>query len=250
MCVRLAQTAEPARGFHALFKCCEATVCAAAAAAAVDDVPVEKIAVWKRPPEGVGHAWEGMTLKKAPTFLIRRDTPLIKALSHACYVIAGEVAEAVLDPHEYRAGTALDEVLFSQRIAGALADRAKMEAEKLWEEIRKRSWQIIVHNKSAARELISRLDRTETLQRKALTNVLDKIGYVAGVSDAVNFCRQFTGRGPNTSCTPPEVTSSQEADVVRSSWRCRGHFQADRAAGTHTQHARLIETEIRRVESN
>jgi hypothetical protein len=40
------------------------------------------------------------------------------------------------------------------------------------------------------------------------------IGYVAGVSDAVNFSRQFTGQGPNTSCTPPGVTSFQEADVV------------------------------------
>jgi Rap1a immunity proteins len=38
------------------------------------------------------------------------------------------------------------------------------------------------------------------------------IGYVAGVSDAVNFSRQFTGQGSNTSCTPPGVTSSQEAD--------------------------------------
>ncbi len=97
-----------------------------------DDVPVEKIAVWKGPREGAGHAWAGMTQKKAPTFLIGPDTPLIKALSHACYVIAGEVAEMVLDPHEYRAGTALDEVLFSQRIAWALADRVKMEPEKLW----------------------------------------------------------------------------------------------------------------------
>jgi hypothetical protein len=42
------------------------------------------------------------------------------------------------------------------------------------------------------------------------------IGYVAGVSDAVNFSRQFTGQGPNTSCTPPGVTSFQEADVVLS----------------------------------
>jgi hypothetical protein len=40
------------------------------------------------------------------------------------------------------------------------------------------------------------------------------IGYVAGVSDAVNFSRQFTGQGSNTSCSPPGVTSSQEADVV------------------------------------
>jgi hypothetical protein len=29
LCVRLAQAAEPARGFHALFKCCEAAICAA-----------------------------------------------------------------------------------------------------------------------------------------------------------------------------------------------------------------------------
>jgi hypothetical protein len=33
------------------------------------------------------------------------------------------------------------------------------------------------------------------------------IGYVAGVSDAVNFSRQFTGQGPNTSCTPSGVTT-------------------------------------------
>jgi Rap1a immunity proteins len=42
------------------------------------------------------------------------------------------------------------------------------------------------------------------------------IGFVAGVSDAVNFSRQFTGKGTNTSCTPPGVTMSQEADVVLS----------------------------------
>jgi hypothetical protein len=40
------------------------------------------------------------------------------------------------------------------------------------------------------------------------------IGFVAGVSDAVNFSRQFTGQGSNTSCTPPGVTIGQEADVV------------------------------------
>jgi hypothetical protein len=42
------------------------------------------------------------------------------------------------------------------------------------------------------------------------------IGFVVGVSDAVNFSRQFTGKGTNTSCTPPGVTMSQEADVVLS----------------------------------
>jgi hypothetical protein len=40
------------------------------------------------------------------------------------------------------------------------------------------------------------------------------IGYIAGVSDAVNFSRQFTGQGSNTSCTPPGVTNIQETDVV------------------------------------
>ena len=40
------------------------------------------------------------------------------------------------------------------------------------------------------------------------------IGFVAGVSDAVNFSRQFTGQGSNTSCTPPGITISQEADMV------------------------------------
>ena len=42
------------------------------------------------------------------------------------------------------------------------------------------------------------------------------IGFVAGISDAVNFSRQFTGKGPNTSCTPSEVTIPQLADVVLS----------------------------------
>jgi len=42
------------------------------------------------------------------------------------------------------------------------------------------------------------------------------IGFVTGVSDAVNFSRQFTGQGPNTSCTPPGVTMGQEADLVLS----------------------------------
>jgi hypothetical protein len=40
------------------------------------------------------------------------------------------------------------------------------------------------------------------------------LGYVAGVSDAANFSRQFTGQGSNTNCTPPGVTIAQEADVV------------------------------------
>jgi hypothetical protein len=35
----LAQAAEPARGFHALFKCCEATVCTPAHPAAVNRAP-------------------------------------------------------------------------------------------------------------------------------------------------------------------------------------------------------------------
>jgi hypothetical protein len=102
-------------------------------------------------------------------------TPIITALSHACFVIAGEVGEKVLDPDEYRAGTALDEVLFSQRIASALANRVKMEEEDLWQEIRRRSWQIIAHNGPVARELIARLERTETLQRRALTTPLEGV---------------------------------------------------------------------------
>ena len=40
------------------------------------------------------------------------------------------------------------------------------------------------------------------------------IGYVAAVSDALNFSRQLTGQGSNTSCTPPGITIVQEADVV------------------------------------
>jgi hypothetical protein len=40
------------------------------------------------------------------------------------------------------------------------------------------------------------------------------LGFVTGVSDAVNFSRQLTGQGSNTSCTPPEVTIVQEADAV------------------------------------
>ena len=40
------------------------------------------------------------------------------------------------------------------------------------------------------------------------------LGYVAGVSDAANFSRQFTGQGSNTSCTPPRITIAQQAEVV------------------------------------
>jgi len=40
------------------------------------------------------------------------------------------------------------------------------------------------------------------------------LGYVAGISDAANFSRQFTSQSSNTSCTPPGVTTAQEADAV------------------------------------
>jgi hypothetical protein len=40
------------------------------------------------------------------------------------------------------------------------------------------------------------------------------LGYIAGVSDAANFSREFTGQGSNTNCTPPGVTIAQEADAV------------------------------------
>jgi hypothetical protein len=40
------------------------------------------------------------------------------------------------------------------------------------------------------------------------------IGYVAGISDALNFSRQFTRQDSNTNCMPPGVTIVQEADVV------------------------------------
>jgi hypothetical protein len=139
-----------------------------------DGIPVEKIAVWKRAGASE-HTWEGLTTKKARTFFIDPDTPIITALSHACFVIAGEVGEKVLDPDTYRAGTALDEVLFSQRIAYALANRVKMTEENLWQEIRKRSWQIIAYNEPVAQELIGRLDRTESLQRRALTTPLERV---------------------------------------------------------------------------
>ena len=56
------------------------------------------------------------------------------------------------------------------------------------------------------------------------------IGYIAGVSDAVNFSRQFTGKGTNTSCMPPGVTMGQEADVVLS-YLNRNPDKRDLAAG-------------------
>lgn len=160
-----------------------------------DDVQVEKIAVWKAPGGGE-YEWAGVTTKKGRSFFIGPDTPIAKALSHACFVIAGEVGEAILAPNEYRAGTALDEVIYTQRIVYALAHRVKMEEADLWEQIRKRSWNIISQNEAVGRKLISRLDRTETLQRRALTDALDRVRQIPDDWQWLPSGQQLTGRGP------------------------------------------------------
>ena len=70
------------------------------------------------------------------------------------------------------------------------------------------------------------------------------IGFVAGVSDAVNFSRQFTGQGSNTSCTPPGVTIGQEADVVLS-YLNRNPDKRDRAAAALVVASMLTRRSIR-----
>jgi Rap1a immunity proteins len=40
------------------------------------------------------------------------------------------------------------------------------------------------------------------------------LGYVAGISDALNFSRQLPAQRPNTNCTPPGVTIARVAHAV------------------------------------
>jgi hypothetical protein len=98
--------------------------------------------------------------------------------------------------------------LVLQRIASALANRVKMEQKDLWQEIRKRSWQIIAHNGPVARELIARLERTETLQRRALTTPLEGVQKFQMIGDG---CR----RVPSTCAT--EIRHLVDSPVMKMS---------------------------------
>jgi hypothetical protein len=104
------------------------------------------------------------------------DFQIRDALTRACIIIAGEVAEAILDPEGHRKGSSIDEVALSQRIALGYAEVLKIELKGLWQAVRSRAAHIICHNKTLAQELIARLGRTQSLRNRALHDVLCQAG--------------------------------------------------------------------------
>jgi hypothetical protein len=144
-----------------------------------DGIEVECVAIWHgtHPMTGIP-AWCGGTFERKRRWKLGPQSPLDDVLKRAGFMIAGEAGEAVLDPDGYRRGSSLDEVVGSQALVAAYAPPAAAEArggETLWRKVRARSAAIIYYNKAVARDLIERLDRTQTVRGRALKEILARV---------------------------------------------------------------------------
>ena len=137
-----------------------------------DGLKITSITVWRH--KTLDRAWLGITNERR-RWSITPTTPIREALTRACFIIAGEAGEVVLDPDGYRKGSSIDEVALSQRIVLGYARILGDEPERLWNAVRSRAAHIIGHNKHLAQELIARLDRTQTLRNRAMHDVLSQV---------------------------------------------------------------------------
>jgi hypothetical protein len=116
-------------------------------------------------------------------FNIGPDTSIEVVLTQICKIISGCVGEFVLDPDGVREASSLDEVVISQVMANNLTLKIKhRNGREIWDACWRRTAHVIKKNETEARELLTKLAKTETLRRTPLAQSLAKVRQVPGAS--------------------------------------------------------------------
>jgi hypothetical protein len=150
--------------------------------AAHDGICVERVRVFTQQAFGQV-AWVGWTDSSDPRCLIGPDTAPELILKRACSLIAGVVAEAVLDRGGYRDGSSLDEVVVAQLLIGQLTLREEynnIDPPRLWDACWGRTAALLKHNEAPARDLMRKLDLTQTVRGSPLAKVMAQVQHLPG----------------------------------------------------------------------
>jgi hypothetical protein len=127
---------------------------------------------------GVEHAWGGVVhCHDAKPWTITRDTPAIE-LRHRIYrLIAGAVAEFVLDPDNVRSGSSLDERVVGQMICADLHQRERRggHPSETWGECWDWVRAAIELNADIGRQLGEKLDALQRMKGKPLDAILRRV---------------------------------------------------------------------------
>jgi hypothetical protein len=150
--------------------------------AAHDGIRVERVRVFSR--DVFGHvAWGGWTYSCEGRGAFGPDSSPELVVRKVCTLIAGVVAEGVLDPAGYRDGSSIDEVVVAQVLIDQLAQRAEYSnivPRRLWGACWGRTVALIKHNETPARELMRKLDLTQTVRGKPLAQVMAQVQQLPG----------------------------------------------------------------------
>src|SRR5262249_13847606 len=92
-------------------------------------------------------------------------------LAQISIVIAGAVAEVVLDPAGCRAGFSIDEIIVGQLFCNQLGARLGIPGEKRWGICWWRTASVLEHNERTPRALMQKLDAAGIVRRKKLTGL-------------------------------------------------------------------------------
>jgi hypothetical protein len=163
------------------FECPRSAVLAHEASHAIvaphDGDKVKNIRIWNHQTFGRTY-WVGETVRKGKRFAIAAATPPSFVLTQVCFLIAGIVGEAVLDPAEYREGSSVDEVVVAQLLIANLTtldDFKHVDPVQWWQACWRRTSSVIIHNEVAARDLITKLSKTKTIRGTPLESALSTV---------------------------------------------------------------------------
>jgi hypothetical protein len=151
-----------------------------------DGVPLVSVDISRRVVEG-RTAWGGFTkwAQPIPVDLVLADPatdPVRNILLRISSLIAGNVAEHILDPAGVREGSSLDEVCVSQVLAQALTHRPEfqdVQPKAIWDACWRRTAMIIHGNKKLAAAIIAPLCTTGIVKRKRLAKLTAKVRRLA-----------------------------------------------------------------------
>jgi hypothetical protein len=141
-----------------------------------DNIGITAIEIYTKPAMDGRAFWCGWTTEAATHWSTGPDTPIPEALSRICYIVAGEAAEGLLDPDNYRRNaSSLDEIVLAQRLCLDFAEAVQLSGEDLFNYCYGRTRAIIKHNAALAQKLIERLDKTEILHRRKPRSLLNQV---------------------------------------------------------------------------
>ena len=148
-----------------------------------DGIIVTSVEISRRVANGQA-AWGGYTKWARPLpadhVLVDPTTdPPRNVILRICSLIAGAVAEQVLDPAGCRAGSSLDEVVVSQFLAAALCGYRHDQGRELWNRCWARTVTIIHANEKIARTIMRKLDAYGIVRRKQIGKLTSKVRRLA-----------------------------------------------------------------------